>query len=82
MPAMAVIAQPDPHAGHTMVPHTPQSRLGMLSDEVARSLLQSHGFENVERLRLEGNLYRADAMKGGNRVEIELDAINGRLLKP
>jgi hypothetical protein len=81
IPGTAAMAQPPPHADHT-APHTPQSRVGMVSDEVVRSLLQSHGFENVERLRLDGNRYRAEATKAGNRVEIEIDAVSGRLLKP
>jgi hypothetical protein len=63
--------------------HTiPETRIGQMSTEVVAQLLREHGFSDVANLRLDGAVYRAQATKGGARVDVEMDARSGRLLKP
>jgi len=62
--------------------HTPQTRVGQVSQEIVAQLLRGHGFSDIANLRLEGGVYRAEASKDGSRVNVEVDAISGRLLKP
>jgi hypothetical protein len=61
---------------------TPETRTGQMSIEVVAQLLREHGFSDVANLRLDGAVYRAEATKGGARVDIERDPLSGRLLKP
>jgi len=62
--------------------HSPATRVGLVSPEVVAQSLREHGFTDVVNLRLEGSIYRAEARKNGVPVQIEVDAISGRLLKP
>jgi hypothetical protein len=62
--------------------HIPGTRVGQVSPEVVTQLLHQHGFSDVTNLRLDGTVYRAEATKGGARVNVEVDGHSGRLLKP
>ena len=52
----------------------PETQIGQVSAEVATQLLREHGFSDVTNLRLEGAVYRAEATKGGARLNVEVDA--------
>ena len=62
--------------------NSPATRVGQVSQEAVEQSLREHGFADVTNLRLEAGIYRAEAMKNGARVNIEVDALSGRLLKP
>jgi hypothetical protein len=72
------LAQQQKHTPH----HVPDTRVGQVSQEVVAQFLREHGFAEVTNLRLEANIYRAEATKNGARVNVEVDARTGRLLKP
>ena len=62
--------------------HSPATRVGQVSQEIVVQSLREHGVSDVANLRLEAGIYRAEATKNGARVNIEVDALSGRLLKP
>jgi hypothetical protein len=62
--------------------HSPATRVGQVSPEIVAQLLREHGFSDVSNLRLEAGIYRAEATKDGARMNIEVDALSGRFLKP
>ena len=62
--------------------HGPATRVGQVSPEIVEQLLRGHGFSDVANLRLEAGIYRAEATKNGARMNIEVDALSGRFLKP
>jgi hypothetical protein len=75
--ALAITAAPAA-AQHTQ--HTPESRVGRLSEEVVVARLNAAGFTEVQNLRLEDAVYRADAVRNGQRIRVEVDAVSGRIL--
>jgi hypothetical protein len=49
--------------------------------EWARSIVQGYVFDNVEAKRCEGSVYDFEAIRGGKRFSIKVNAINGELIK-
>ena len=60
--------------------HSPETRAGLLSKDVVAHMIEQHGYSAVANLRLDGSVYRAEAQKNGANVNLEVDALSGRIL--
>jgi hypothetical protein len=51
----------------------------ILSERDVREKLMAEGYSDIGSLKREGNIYSTDAMKGGRKVGLSIDARSGKI---
>lgn len=51
----------------------------IMSEGDVREKLMAEGYTDVGNVKREGNIYSADAMKGGSKVSLSIDARDGKI---
>jgi hypothetical protein len=79
--AAAAQTQTGPMSRPTSTPQgaAPGQSGTILSEVDVREKLMAEGYTDVSSLKREGNIYSADAMKGGRKVTLSIDARNGKI---